>query len=158
MGAAFGLWWWTRGITRELPALEVVPLTSDAGNEESPSFSPDGSQVAYSWDGERQDNRDIYVKLIGAPTPLRLTTDPAQDLNPVFAPDGRSIGFVRVSPERWTYVIIPAIGGGERTVTELPRRARRSDDAVRLALVVGLDARREVHRSEWTSPAVARYG
>ena len=77
MGAAAALWWWTREMTTELPALEVVPLTSDAGREESPSFSPDGSQVAYSWDGERQDNRDIYVKLIGAPTPLRLTNDPA---------------------------------------------------------------------------------
>ncbi len=119
MGAASGVWWWARGMTSELPALEVVPLTSDVGNEESPSFSPDGSQVAYSWDGEHQDNRDIYVKLIGAPTPLRLTRDPAQDVNPVFSPDGRSIGFMRMSKERWTYVITPAIGGGERTVATL---------------------------------------
>ena len=122
MGAAAALWWWTRETTTGLPALDVVPLTSDAGREESPSFSPDGSQVAYSWDGERQDNRDIYVKLIGAPTPLRLTNDPANDLHPVFSPDGRSIGFVRVSKERWTYVITPAIGGGERKVAELPQQ------------------------------------
>jgi eukaryotic-like serine/threonine-protein kinase len=122
MGAAAAVWWWTRGTTTELPALEVVPLTSDAGNEESPSFSPDGSQVAYSWDGERQDNRDIYVKLIGAPTPLRLTNDPADDVNPAFSPDGRSIGFVRVTGKRWAYVITPVIGGGERTVAELPQQ------------------------------------
>jgi eukaryotic-like serine/threonine-protein kinase len=121
MGAAAAVWW-TRGTTTELPALDIVPLTSDAGNEESPSFSPDGSQVAYSWDGERQDNRDIYVKLIGAPTPLRLTNDPADDLNPVFSPDGRSIGFVRVTGKRWAYVITPVIGGGERTVAELPQQ------------------------------------
>jgi eukaryotic-like serine/threonine-protein kinase len=126
MGAAAALWWWTRETTTGLAALEVVPLTSDAGQEESPSFSPDGSQVAYSWDGERQDNRDIYVKLIGAPTPLRLTNDPADDLDPVFSPDGRSIGFVRVSKERWTYVITPAIGGGERKVAELPQQVVES--------------------------------
>ena len=35
---------------------------------ESPSFSPDGNQVAFSWNGEKQDNFDIYVKLIGSPT------------------------------------------------------------------------------------------
>ena len=158
MGAAAALWWWTRETTTGLPALEVVPLTSDAGNEESPSFSPDGSQVAYSWDGERQDNRDIYVKLIGAPTPLRLTNDPAEDLNPVFSPDGRSIGFVRVSKERWTYVITPAIGGGERKVAELPQQVVESGYPYGSRLVVGLDARRQVHRSQRTSPAVARDG
>ena len=48
---------------------EVVPLTSYAGFEQSPSFSPDGNQVVFSWDGEKQDNFDIYLKLIGSPTP-----------------------------------------------------------------------------------------
>ena len=106
---------------RESPPLDVVPLTSDVGDEESPSFSPDGNQVAYSWNGEGQENYDIYVKLIDAPKPLRLTTDPASDVRPVFSPDGRSIGFVRVVQGRWTYVVIPAIGGGERVLAELPQ-------------------------------------
>src|SRR5262249_46462352 len=71
-------------------APEVIPLTSYEGVELSPSFSPDGNQVVFSWNGEKQDNFDIWVKLIGSPTPLRLTTDPAVDINPAFAPDGRS--------------------------------------------------------------------
>ena len=98
----------------------MVPLTSYAGSERSPSFSPDGNQVAFSWNGEKQDNFDIYVKLIGSPTPVRLTTDPADDVSPAFSPDGRSIGFVRVSKERATFIIIPAIGGPERIVAEVP--------------------------------------
>ncbi len=110
-----------RNHNRESQALEIVPLTSDVGDEESPSFSPDGNQVAYSWNSENQDNYDIYVKLIDAPKPLRLTNDPASDVRPAFSPDGRSIGFVRAAPNRWTYVVIPAIGGGERVVAELPR-------------------------------------
>src|SRR5262245_25094081 len=43
----------------------TVPLTSYPGVEEWPSFSLDGSQVAFSWNGDKQDNYDIYVKLIG---------------------------------------------------------------------------------------------
>jgi Tol biopolymer transport system component/DNA-binding winged helix-turn-helix (wHTH) protein len=107
--------------TRESQPFDVVPLTSDVGAEENPSFSPDGNQVAYSWNGEGQDNYDIYVKLIDAPKPLRLTNDLASDVRPVFSPDGRSIGFVRVAKNRWTYVVVPAIGGAERVLAELPQ-------------------------------------
>ena len=92
---------WFRGTTKKPASTpEVVPLTSYVGFERSPSFSPDGNQVAFSWNGEKQDNFDIYIKLIGSPTPMRLTTDPADDLSPAFSPDGRSIGFIRVSKER----------------------------------------------------------
>ena len=114
-------WWANRGVDGTPPSsYEAVPLTSEAGSEESPSFSPDGTQVAYSWNGENQDNYDVYVKLIGAPKPLRLTTDPAEDRNPVFSPDGRAIGFIRVSTHRRTFVTTSAIGGSERAVAELP--------------------------------------
>ncbi len=99
---------------------EEFPLTSYAGSEKSPSFSPDGNQVVFSWNGEKQDNSDIYLKLIGSPTPERLTTDPAEDISPAFSPDGRSIGFVRVSKGRASFIIIPAIGGPERIVAEVP--------------------------------------
>src|SRR5262249_44841903 len=44
--------------------LVPVPLTSYPGNEGQASFSPDGNQVAFVRDGEKQDNNDIYVKLI----------------------------------------------------------------------------------------------
>jgi Tol biopolymer transport system component len=112
--------WLFRGTAREPAAApEVVPLTSYAGIEQSPSFSPDGNQVAFSWSGEKQDNFDIYVKLIGYPTPQRLTTDPADDVSPAFSPDGRSIGFVRVSKEHASFIVIPAIGGPERVVAEV---------------------------------------
>ena len=112
--------WLFRGTARRPAAApEVVPLTSYAGIERSPSFSPDGNQVAFSWNGEKQDNFDIYVKLIGSATPLRLTTDPADDICPAFSPDGRSIGFVRVSKERATFMVIPAIGGPERVVADV---------------------------------------
>jgi len=112
--------WLFRGTTRKPAAApELVPLTSYAGSERSANFSPDGNQVAFSWNGEKQDNFDIYIKLIGSPTPVRLTTDPADDFGPAFSPDGRSIGFVRQSKDHATIIVIPAIGGPERIIADI---------------------------------------
>ena len=84
-------WWAYRGGTsvRQCPC-DACRSPASPALKRSPSFSPDGNHVAYSWNGENQDNHDIYVKLIGAPKPLRLTTDPADDRGPVFSPDGQS--------------------------------------------------------------------
>lgn len=41
----------------------VLPFTSYPGREFAPSFSPDGNQVAFVWNGEHQDNLDIYCKI-----------------------------------------------------------------------------------------------
>ena len=112
--------WLFRGSSRKPQAApEVVPLTTYPGFERSPSFSPDGNQVVFSWNGENQDNFDIYLKLIGSQVPQRLTSDPAADISPAFSPDGRSIGFVRVTKKRATFNVIPAIGGPERIVFEV---------------------------------------
>src|SRR5689334_19542137 len=67
-----------------------VPLTTYAGREMQASFSPDGNQVAFVWNGEKQDNFDLYAKLIGSDTLLRLTSNPAPDFRPAWSPDGRS--------------------------------------------------------------------
>jgi hypothetical protein len=78
--AAAGAWWFAQSC-RKVPEapLTTVPLTTFPGFQGGPSFSPDGNQVAFVWDGEKQDNLDIYVKLIGtAGPPLRLTTDPVE--------------------------------------------------------------------------------
>ena len=102
------------------PAMTAVPLTSYAGQEYDPGFSPDGNQVAFSWNGEKQDNFDIYVQLIGSGRPLRLTSDPAPDFAPAFSPDGRHIAFLRdLSPDRWGVFLIPPLGGPERKVAEV---------------------------------------
>ena len=53
--------------------LQPVPLTTFPGNEHHATLSPDGSQVAFSWNGENQQNDDIYVQMIGSANPLRLT-------------------------------------------------------------------------------------
>jgi Tol biopolymer transport system component len=102
--------------------LVAVPLTSYPGNEAWPSFSPDGTQVAFAWDGEKEDNWDIYVKQIGVEPPYRLSNDPAMDYSPAWSPDGRLIAFLRdVSPGKTAIMLIPQRGGSERMLTQVDR-------------------------------------
>jgi Tol biopolymer transport system component len=101
------------------PPPRVVPLTSYPGREMQPALSPDGKQVAFAWNGEKEDNYDIYVKLVDAGTPLRLTTALADDLSPAWSPDGRYIAFRRSLPDGDGIFIIPALGGAERKLAQL---------------------------------------
>jgi Tol biopolymer transport system component len=103
---------------RSHPAPKIVPLTSYPGRQITPAFSPDGKQVAFAWDGEQGDNFDIYLKLVGAGSPLRLTNNPANEYAPAWSPDGRYIAFCRVLGERSEIWMIPALGGAERRLGE----------------------------------------
>ena len=106
---------------REPPApLRSVPLTSDPGSELSPTFSPDGNQVAFAWDGEDRDNTDIYVKLVAGGKPLRLSTNPAVDSGPAWSPDGSQIAFFRRSEGSGGIFLVPPLGGAARKLAESP--------------------------------------
>jgi Tol biopolymer transport system component len=101
-----------------LPPPRVTPLTSYTGEEVDPSFSPDGNQVAFAWDGENRDNFDVYVKLVSGGMPLRLTTDPAADRSPAWSPDGTQIAFLRGLGDRWAVYATSPLGGPERKIVE----------------------------------------
>jgi Tol biopolymer transport system component/DNA-binding winged helix-turn-helix (wHTH) protein len=113
---------------RPSPAL-AVPLTAYPGYERTPSLSPDGSRVAFSWNGPTLDNYDIYVKLAGPGEPVRLTTSPARDESPAWSPDVRFIAFIRFTSEGGgaDLVVSPALGGAERTIaTIFPSKRNRA--------------------------------
>ena len=121
-GAVAG-WFVTRKTAAPAAAMRrPVPLTSYPGSELQPSFSPDGSQVVFSWNGEKQDNYDLYVKVVGPGAPLRLTTDAGVDFSPKWSPDGRTIAFARgFSDGTQSIMLIPALGGPERTLDRFRR-------------------------------------
>ncbi|HEY8459193.1 MAG TPA: protein kinase [Blastocatellia bacterium] len=107
------------------------------GKEDHPSFSPDGSQLAFDWNGGEGDNYDIYIKQVGVGSPLRLTRHPAKDICPIWSPDGRYIAFVRLGAITHELLIIPALGGSERVLCALNTNlhyASWSADSSRLAL------------------------
>jgi Tol biopolymer transport system component len=107
-----------------------VPLTALAGSSVCPSFAPDGERIAFAWDGDKQENFDIYVKQIGVGSMLRLTSDPGPDLGPAWSPDGREIAFLRFHADgRANVLLIPAVAPGRArsltTVTAAPEQYRR---------------------------------
>ncbi len=103
----------------------IMPFAGLSGREESPSFSPDGKQIAFVWNGgDEAGNFDVYVKLVGSGEPIRLTKNVEDDLNPAFSPDGSQIAFVRNFPTYSELFLIPALGGAERKVATL--RSTRS--------------------------------
>ena len=95
-----------------------TPLTSYPGSERAPTFSPDGSQVAFSWNGPNEDNFDIYVQVVGSANPVRITSDPAEDYYPSWSPDGRLIAFARVLEGRRAVYVVPPLGGQERRILD----------------------------------------
>jgi Tol biopolymer transport system component/DNA-binding winged helix-turn-helix (wHTH) protein len=107
------VWWISFRHAPVLPAPKITPFTTLPGNERMPSFSPDGNQMAFVWDGEMGENFDIYVKQIGNESLHRLTNDPAIDDKPRWSPDGRYIAFTR---QNGLY-LIPPLGGAERRIT-----------------------------------------
>ena len=119
--AGAALWNFLPTTEPPLEPMQPVPLTSYPGYDAVGSFSPDGNQVAFVWNGEEQDNFDIYVKVVGQDPPLRRTTDPAMDASPAWSPDGRWIAFLRGRPEageKMGLYLISPLGGTERKLGE----------------------------------------
>jgi eukaryotic-like serine/threonine-protein kinase len=123
-GLGFGLYQFvvqSRTSTKPIP--RITPLTSFPGEEFRAAFSPDGNQLAFDWNGEKEDNYDIYTKLVDDTARLRLTTHPNKDFGAVWSPDGRNIAFLRsLYPDRvddaMELYLVSALGGAERRLVE----------------------------------------
>jgi Tol biopolymer transport system component/predicted Ser/Thr protein kinase len=121
---AAGLYWFhSRGSVKEKAdanqALVAVPFTTFKGQEVMPTFSPDGSQIAFAWDGGTDNNFDLYVKVVGTENISRLTHKPSMWLAPAWSPDGRTIAFARKSGSDSGVFEIAANGGPERKLTSV---------------------------------------
>jgi tricorn protease len=66
-------------------------LTSGVGSETVPSFSPDGTRIAFT--GEYDGNRDVYVVAASGGVPRRLTFHPADEMVLGWTPEGKNILF-----------------------------------------------------------------
>ena len=80
-------------------------LTTNAADDLSPAWSPDGTRIAFA--SSRDGNYEIYVMDADGSNPTRLTSDPANDFHPTWSPDGSKIAFTseRDGPFRQIYVM-----------------------------------------------------
>jgi serine/threonine protein kinase len=118
--AAVGVWFVRSRTAKPEAALVAVPLTTYPGVEDTPSFSPDGTQVAFSWCPDISvQNCHIYIKQVGVDPPFQLTDKPEMDSSPAWSPDGQTVGFLRnLAPTKAALVLIPQRGGHERVIEE----------------------------------------
>jgi Tol biopolymer transport system component/DNA-binding winged helix-turn-helix (wHTH) protein len=109
--------WLQKQHPQEQAALTAVPFTALPGEAISPAFSPDGSRIAFAWNGDPAHEGkgfDLYVKALGSETLLRLTQHPSESISPVWSPDGTQIAFQRLSGGDSGIYVVPALGGPER--------------------------------------------
>ena len=122
--------------TADLDGGNVRRLTSDAGAETSPVFSPDGKWIAFS--GQYEGNIDVYVVPAQGGVPRRLTFHPGPDLVQSFTPDGKAVLFTSpraVFTARYRQLFTVPVEGGAVTRLDIPHAARAvySGDGKRIA-------------------------
>ena len=73
----------------------VVALTNGPGHDSYPSWSPDGTRIAFASD--RSGNYQVHVMDADGTDVQRLTTSSAQDVQPDWSADGSLLAFTRSS-------------------------------------------------------------
>jgi TolB protein len=97
----------------------VVQLTHDPGGNVTPSWSPDGRNIAFASTEQRDGNAEIYVMAADGSQQRRLTNNPADDSHPHWSPDSRRIIFSssRTTPKpngpEWDDIFSMDINGSE---------------------------------------------
>ncbi len=83
----------------------TIPVTSWPGEEDAPSFSPDGNKIAFASD--RADNMDIWVKNLKTGELYNLTADnPTSDKSPRWSPDGTMIAYESQRDDGWNVFVL----------------------------------------------------
>jgi len=103
------------------------PVTVVAGQNFSPSVSPDGRQMVFVSD--RDGHRDLFLKSLNQPgsrTPA-LTRSSSVDTSPAWSPDGKKIAFIsnRDDPDGDVFLLDLSLPEQERT----PKRLTQIDTA-----------------------------
>jgi TolB protein len=85
----------------------------------SPSWSPDGTQMAFASEAAHKKG-EIYVVGVDGGAPSRLTRNDARDVDPVWSPDGSQLLFGTGRAGHWEVYVMAPDGTGQRRVTRIP--------------------------------------
>ncbi|MCM2257238.1 MAG: protein kinase [Vicinamibacteria bacterium] len=109
--------------------VDQVQVTTSAGLDLHPTFSPDGLSIAYTSD--RRGPFEIFIRGVAAGgADLQVTSDGQQNFEPAWSPDGRSI--VYHSKKAGGLWLIPARGGTPKQLTPFGSHPSWSPDGLTL--------------------------
>jgi Tol biopolymer transport system component/predicted Ser/Thr protein kinase len=136
--AAAGAGYWFLRAPR--PAEQLQPLavqgsfsqlTDQAGEEITPTFSPDGRMLAFA--SRAAGNWDIYVQSVSGRNAVNVTKDSsANDIQPAFSPDGQRIAF-RSEREGGGIFVMGVLGDSVVRLTDVGYRPAWSPDGKEIA-------------------------
>jgi Tol biopolymer transport system component len=91
-------------------------LTSEAGENDEPAWSPDGSKIAFT--STRDGNQEVYVMNADGTGQTNLTRSAGTDTSPAWSPDGTRIAFVGFVEGRGFQIhVMNADGSGRRNLS-----------------------------------------
>jgi Tol biopolymer transport system component len=131
-------------------------LTNAPGTESEPTWSPDGSKLAFvrTSGGVSQ----IHVMEADGSQDVNLSNGPRSDVHPVWSPDGQKILFQRhaavklgnVVLQDWDVYVMGANGNGKTDLSQYPWAydgdARWSPDGSQIVFVSRRDGNAEIYR------------
>ena len=133
---ALAVWLWGRPAPAGAQWGQFQQVTDAAGEEGSPTLSPDGATVAYAT--RANGTWDIYAQRVGGrnATPIAADTD-RDEANPAFSPDGNLIAFHEEDGDGGIFVV-GATGEASRRLMDFGFHPAWSRDGGRLAFTTEL--------------------
>ena len=101
---------------------QVWRVTDDGGHDDWPSWSPDGSRIAFQSD--RSGNDDIWIVNVDGSGLAQLTYHPADDRHPNWSPDGKRIAFTSKrsgAEDVWVIDVAKALQGDDAHAINLTK-------------------------------------
>jgi hypothetical protein len=98
------------------PDGKVKQLTDNKAMDTTPSWSPDGSRIAYA--SNQNGNFEIYVMDADGGNVNRLTDTKGDDFSPTWSPDSRRIAYAGNEDGDFDIHVMPADGGTARALTD----------------------------------------
>jgi endonuclease YncB( thermonuclease family) len=90
-------------------------LTTIAGADDEPAWSPDGSRIAFT--SERGGSPDVWVMNADGSGAVQLTGAPGEDRDPAWSPDGTRLAFTSDRDGDDDVYVMNADGSGQTNVT-----------------------------------------
>jgi len=126
-----GVWLAKRSSSSNRRVVAIRQITRSPAADLWPSFSPDGSQVAYS--SNRSGQFEVYIRSLAPDGAERqVTSDGQENIQPAWSPDGQYLAYV--SRLHGGIRIIPASGGPRRYVSDTGDSPQWSPDSRKLVI------------------------